>query len=211
MDVKSPNRFPKIFNEDIEILQSFMDSTTSIIDEMRGLLRTLRQKVVEESSSKITIAQYDELNHKYLKLNDKMIGIKKDSLLLRKRLKSDQKFDKGTTVIARKNNEEVEVLREELSHLSNSVASRLDELKTSQNQQIKKGLDDVANEVKVADELPIEREVVETVVENKIDDKTMKQIMKQLYKNNSDIASLQRQLNEKNKEIEELTQKINTL
>jgi chromosome segregation ATPase len=209
MDVKSPNKFPTIFNDDIDILQSFMDSTTASMEEMKTLVRSLRQKVVEESSSKVTVDQLDALNNKFLDLGTKMLTIKKESLVMRKNMKTGNKVDTNVEVVARRANDELDVVKEELSQLKGAMFSNINEIKKSQKDSIKKELDAVAKAVTVADELPVEREV--TVSELNIEDKVVKQIMKQLFKNNEDIASLQRQINEKNAEIEDLRGKLDNL
>jgi hypothetical protein len=205
MDVKSPNKFPKIFNDDIEILQNFMDSTTSSVEEMKTLVRSLRQKVVEESSSKVTVDQFDELNKKILDLNNKMLTMKKESLVMRKKMKAGNSFDKSTELVTRRNNDELDIVKEELTQLKGAMVSNINEIKKTQKDHIKKELDVIAKEVKIADELPVEREVV---TETKIEDKVVKQIMKQLFKNNEDLASLQRQVTEQNALIAELKERL---
>jgi hypothetical protein len=206
MDVKSPNKFPEIFNEDIRILQAFMDATTASVEDMKTLLRSLRQKVVEESSSKVTVDQFDELNKKFLDLSTKMLTIKKESLVMRKKMKTGNKNDLNVEVVARRANDELDIVKEELQQLKGAMVSNISELKKTQQDTIKKEMDSVAKEVKVADQLPVEREV--SVLDLNMKDKVVKQIMKQLFKSNEDIASLQRQVTEQNALIEELRGKL---
>jgi hypothetical protein len=202
---EAPSQLPIVFNANMDALQSVVDSLIKQFDDVRVSLSNLRKKVIEESSSKVSVDKFQELNNKFLTFNDKLITVKKESLVLRKRINKTKGLDKNSEIVTRKNNDEIECLKEEMESLKDNLKHKIEEVKKLQK-------DLVSNEVeRIVESITPEPVTVEVPKNTSIDEDLLKQIQKQLFKNEEDIEELQNELNSKNKIIEDMREEINKL
>jgi hypothetical protein len=172
------------------------------LQDIRTSLTGLRKKVIEESNSKVTVDKFNEIQNKVLNFNDKLLTVKKEALVLKKTLSNTKGVDKNVQIVSMKNNDELELLKDEVNLMKANLKVRIEEVKKLQQDLVTDEVNKLVENVKY--EAPVE-EAPEDITS------LLTQIKKQLIKNEQDIEFLQHDVMEKNIIIEELKEYIGQL